>query len=126
MLFLILNTPSNVQHPSNTKSAFSVTFASSGFSNATIPTAEYATSLSILFPYSDTFGSFDVFLNASGTLRHYKILLSSKIFLDQAILTPRTCRLFHVSPEVTTLGTLLFVLGFGFGPLVSMPTFCRT
>jgi hypothetical protein len=56
------------------------------------PLNGYATSLSIPFPYSNIIGCFDVFLNVSGVLRRYKILLNSKILLDQAILTRITCR----------------------------------
>jgi hypothetical protein len=56
--------------------------------------AVYATSPSILFPYSDTFSSlFFFFLKKKclGGVRLLKIPSNSKILLDQAMLTPGTC-----------------------------------
>jgi hypothetical protein len=69
--------------------------------------AKYATSPSIPFPYSNTFGSFKC-LGSSETL---KILPNSRTLLDQAILTPRTCRLLVAQHCLTWL----------YSPLLHLP-----
>lgn len=49
-------------------------------------------------------------------LMTFCVTFASSVFADATV---PTAELFHVSTEVTTLGTSLFVLGFGVGPLVS-------